>query len=201
MNKTEQRIIRYHDTVLRAADGGDMLVEGYALKFDKLTQIGSDKWGWMEKIAKTALDGAKLDDVVFNFNHNLDHMLSRTTNRSLTLIRDAIGLKMEARIVDTATGRDVYKLIQDGLIARMSFAAIIKTSVWTISEDDSQLDMREITAFERLFDVSAVTFPAYEDTSIQARGLIADDEVKRHFDQRKYQEQIQKLNKILGGTK
>ena len=198
----EQKILRYLDAELRAADddNGKMIVEGYALKFDKETVIGGSRWGWREKIARTALDGAKLDDVVFNFNHSLDNLLARTTNRSLALIQDFEGLKIQSEIVDTAIGRDVYKMIKDGLINRMSFAAIVKTSVWTIAETDDEMDLREITAIERLFDVSAVTFPAYEDTAIAARsGAYIDADVEGHFKKREYENQIKRLNEILGG--
>ena len=199
-----EKILRFLNAELRAADDSEaMTVEGYALKFDKETMIGSAPWGWREKISRTALDGAKLDDVVFNFNHMNDKLLARTLNRSLLLQKDTVGLKMSAQIIDTATGRDVYKLIQSGLIMRMSFAATIKTSVWTISENEEDLDMREITAVDRLFDVSAVTFPAYEDTAIAvSRGIDSiDTEAKRHLEQKKYGSQIARLNQILGGIK
>ena len=199
-----EKILRFLDAELRATeDTPNMTVEGYALKFDKETIIGPKSWGFREKISRTALDGAKLDDVVFNFNHLNEMLMARTLNRSLTLQVDTTGLKMSAQIIDTATGRDVYKMIQSGLIMRMSFAATIKTSVWTISENDEVMDLRDITAIDRLFDVSAVTFPAYEDTGIAvSRGIATlDEDAKRHFEQRQYNLQIQKLNQILGGIK
>jgi len=179
---------------MRASEEEDMKVEGYALKFDRETVIGG-KWGWREKIARTALDGAELNNVVFNFNHSFDSVLARTTNQSLQLSVDSIGLKVAAGIVDTSIGRDVFKLIKDGLVTQMSFQAVVKKSKWTFVEDGSdELDLREITEFGRFFDVSAVTLPAYEDTTISAR---SEELVYRQ--RQLFERQIQKLNQILGG--
>ena len=165
-----QAVLRCFDAEMRASDDGGMKVEGYALKFDKETQIGGKKWGWKESIAKTALDGADLGDVVFDLNHSFDLLLARTKNGSLSLKADGIGLKTSANIVDTATGRDVYRMVKDGLVTKMSFWAVIKGSEWIFADDDSdEMDRRVITEFGRFYDVSAVTFPAYEDTEIAAR--------------------------------
>jgi len=189
--------VRFFGAELRAAEDGEMAVEGYALKFDKETFIGPKTWGWNESISRTALDGAKLEDVVFNYNHSMDSILARTINRSLQLIVDSIGLRVTANIIDTAAGRDVFKMIKEGLISRMSFAAEIKKSEWTITEDDSDTpDSRIITEFGRFYDVSAVPFPAYEDTAIMAR-----NEEFTARQRQLYETQIHKLNKIIGGMK
>jgi len=200
----ENRILRYFEAEMRAKDGGNMEVEGYALKFEKETQIGSKKWGWLEKIKRTALDGADLSDVVFNFNHDMSNILAGTRNESLTLTADNTGLKTVARIADTSTGRDVYKLIEEGLICRMSFMAIISASEWIWADDDSdESDRREITGFGRFYDVSAVTFPAYEDTELGTRGSeVAVRSFSAELAQRKqqiYERQINRMEKILGG--
>lgn len=193
----EQKIVRFIDAEMRASDTEEMAVEGYALKFEKETVIGKAPWGWREKIARTALDGAAVDNVVFDFNHSWDNVLARTTNRSLELIVDSIGLKILARIVDTTIGRDVYKLIKEGLITRMSFQADIKKSDWTFIEDGGgEMDSRVITAFDRFYDVSAVTFPAYEDTVVAVRS----DEVAARQRQI-YEKQVNKLKTILGGKR
>jgi len=186
------------DSEMRARSDDTMEVEGYALKFDKETVIGG-KWGWTERINKAALDEADLSTVVFNFNHSLDSLLAGTRNKSLTLTTDSIGLKINARIVDTTMGRDVYQLIKDGLITQMSFWAVIKTSSWTwANEDDTEaMDEREILSFGRFIDVSAVTFPAYEDTELAARSLGGID--MQLIKQIQYEKQIRKMEKILGG--
>jgi hypothetical protein len=196
MEITEKKI-RFFGAELRAAETEDMSVEGYALKFDKAAFIGGKQWGWNEQISRTALDGAKLDDVVFNYNHSLDSILARTINNSLQLTVDGVGLRVTAKVIDTAAGRDVFKMIKEGLINRMSFAAEIRKSLWTLTEDGSDTpDSRVITEFGRFYDVSAVPFPAYDDTAITARNE------EYAFRQRQlYEIQIQKLEKIIGGIK
>lgn len=199
----EQKHIRYFDTemrALRSEEDNKMQVEGYALKWDKETQIGSDTWGWKEKISRSAMDTANISDVILNFNHSWDSVLARTTNGSLMLSTDDVGLKINAELVDTSQARDVYKMIDEGLINRMSFAVEIKKSEWEDFNDD-RMDIRTITEFGRFYDVSAVTFPAYDDTVISAR----DSENSRELEQRKkevaYRKQIKQLNEIMEDKK
>ena len=154
---------------MRADDTGEMRVRGYALKFNVVTMLGSRGWGWLESIAKEAMDTADLSDVVLDFNHEFGSLLARTSNGSLSLKADDTGLLAEARVADTAVGRDVYAMVKEGLVTKMSFMAVVKKSVWTFAEDGSEeTDSRVITGFGRFYDVSAVTFPAYEDTEILA---------------------------------
>lgn len=202
----EDKVVRYIDTVMRASeDNTVMRVEGYALKFDKETVIGSKKWGWKEKIDRTALDNANLSNVVFDFNHSFDSLLARTTNNSLKLIRDSTGLKVSADIIDTAIGRDVYKMIQEGLVTRMSFMAIVTKSQWIFAEGDSEdLDERTIMEFSDFYDVSAVTFPAYEDTSLQTRSPGDSDTVaylKAEHDKLRRELQDVRLDNIMKSLK
>lgn len=185
----EQKIVRYVTAEMRAADAsanadGERIVEGYALKFNERTQIGSGDWAWIEEIDPSAMDNADLSDVILNFNHDWDNLLARTKNNSLQLIVDDIGLKIIATLDDTQLGVDTYKRIQSGLINRMSFAVQVTANVW--SEAEGEMDHRKITGFGRFYDVSAVTFPAYEQTEITARSGISetDDLVKEHFEKR-----------------
>jgi HK97 family phage major capsid protein/HK97 family phage prohead protease len=167
MPDNRQRI--FSKAILRAAGSEEaMVVEGYALKFGQWTSIGSGRWGFDEQIARGAMSSADLSDVVLNFNHNLSDILARTTAKTLELEADDTGLKIRAELVDTQASRDVYELIRTGHITQMSFAVEIKESVWEIDEEGEERDKRTITAFGRFYDVSAVTFPAYEDTQIEA---------------------------------
>jgi hypothetical protein len=192
------KILRVFDAVMRAKSDAKMEVEGYALKFGKATQIGNKRWGWLESIAKTALNEADLGDVVFNVNHNMTDILAGTRNESLELIPDDTGLKIVARIADTSIGRDTFTLIKDGLICRMSFMAVIKSSEWTWADDSNpdDMDKREITSFGKFYDVSAVTFPAYEDTPLAARSLAAEMKEREKI---VYERQMSRIKKIIGG--
>ena len=146
-----------------------MVIEGYAAVFGKETLIGSEDWGFMESIDRSAFDGANMKDVPLKYNHSdAVPILARTRNKSLTLSVDDKGLKIHAELLDTQDGSDMYKRIKSGLIDKMSFA-------FTVAKQEcdykSKPMKRKITKFDRIFDVSVVDTPAYEDTSIYARSL------------------------------
>ena len=155
---------------LRATDaeGGKMILEGYAVVFDKETQIGDNIGGFRELIAPTAFDEADMKDVPLKYNHNdAVPILARTRNKSLTLEVDEHGLKIHAELLDTSDARDMYKRIEAGLLDKMSFAFTVRESKW--EDEQGLLPLRIITKIDRLYDVSIVDIPAYEDTKIGAR--------------------------------
>ena len=147
---------------------GKMIIEGYAAVFDKETLIGSEDWGFYESIDKRAFEGANMKDVPLKYNHSdAVPILARTRNKSLALSVDDKGLFISAELLDTQDCIDMYKRIKAGLIDKMSFA-------FTVKEEDvrkGKIPHRKITRFDRIFDVSVVDMPAYDDTSIYARSL------------------------------
>lgn len=145
-----------------------LVIEGYAAVYDSETFIGYNDWGFYETIERGAFDGADLQDVPLKYNH-LDAVpiLARTRNKSLTLTPDEKGLFIHAELLDTTDGRDMYKRIKAGLIDKMSFAFTVKDE--EILDADKANPRRKIKKFDRIFDVSVVDTPAYEDTSIYAR--------------------------------
>lgn len=150
----------------------DMIVEGYAFKYDTETVLyeREDGFQYREVIEKGALDGADISDVPFKYNHNDGvFIVARTRNSSLQLIPDDIGLFIRARFIDTQTGRDFFKMIQERLIDKMSFA-------FTESNDYSEeygdnFVTHHIRKFIRIWDVSGVDIPAYDATEIYARSI------------------------------
>lgn len=160
----------------RALDDGstveDMIVEGYAFKYDAETVLYETENGFQyrEIIEKGALDGADISDVPFKYNHNDSvFIVARTRNGSLELMPDDIGLFIRARFIDTQTGRDFFKMIQERLIDKMSFA-------FTESSDYSEeygenFVTHHIRKFRRIWDVSGVDIPAYDATEIYARSI------------------------------
>ena len=116
----ERRLIE-----IRAVDNTDnkMLVEGYAITYD---QPATHKYGsrkFTETIKRGSLDKTDMKDVPLRYNHNDNVMImARTRNKSLRLIKDDVGLKIQADLLDTQSNRDLYKGIQEGLIDKMSFA-------------------------------------------------------------------------------
>lgn len=170
MGKMEMRM-----ALLEPANNDDenkQLVEGYAAVFNQRALIWESEWsGWkyMEVIDRNAFDGADMSDTVFKYNHgDVAMILARASNNTLTMNTDDKGLRISADIIDTNNGTDVYKLIKRGDLNKMSFAFTVK-SERTEVDKENKIYTRTITAFDKIYDVAVIDFPAYDGTSIQAR--------------------------------
>lgn len=172
MNKpkfqNEQRLIEF-----RAVDNdeGKMLIEGYAITFDKPATHEYGGYKFTEVIKRGALDYTDMTDVPLRYNHNDSWcIMARTRNNSLQLIKDDAGLKIRAELIDTQSNRDIYKSIQEGLIDKMSFAFSVapKGDTWSYGQNET---FREVTNIKKLHDVSVVDTPFYDTTSIYARSF------------------------------
>lgn len=140
----------------------NMIVEGYAVVFDSPATHG-----FTEIIDKGAFNGCDMKDVCMKYNHDDSHrILARTRNGSLRLQIDDKGLFVHAELIDTTSNRDIYKMIQAGLLDKMSFAFTVEEEKW-----DLATDTRTILRIDKLFDVSVVDTPFYDTTSIYARAL------------------------------
>lgn len=146
---------------MRALEDDGMVVEGYAAVFDSVTNLGYMN----EVIDRGAFDGADMSDIVMKYNHENNVLpMARTRGGSLQFNVDDHGLKIRAKLPDTSVNRDIYTLIQEGVLSKMSFAFTVKSE-----EYDYETDTRRILAFDKIFDVSVVDVPAYESTEIYAR--------------------------------
>lgn len=154
-------------------DSGKMVVEGYAAVYDAATNIGGM---FTETIERGAFDSANMRDVPLKYNHSdAVPILARTRNKSLTLTPDEKGLKIRAELLDTTDGRDMFTRIKSGLLDKMSFAFSVNPDGETWETDDNGFQKRTIKKFDRIFDVSVVDTPAYDETEIYARSkAIAD---------------------------
>jgi len=158
-------------TFTRAAeDDSDSLgtFEGHAAVFNQETLIGNLRWGFIEQIRANAFDDVLDDDVRFLFNHD-GQPLARTTNGTLRLSQDSVGLVDIANIARTQLGQDMLVLVNRGDISQQSFAFTIADQEWdtkSIATDEGSLeiDRRTIVKIERLYDTSLVTYPAYDGT-------------------------------------
>ena len=173
----EIRVSNIEDyTIERRDDGTEgLIIEGYAAVYDSFADIGGM---FTETIERGAFDHADMRDVPLKYNH-VDNVpiLARTRNKSLTLIPDEKGLKIRAELLDTTDGVDMYKRIKAGLIDKMSFAFTIPEGGDTWTRDENGNKTRTIKRFDRVFDVSVVDMPAYEDTNIFARSKELADAV------------------------
>lgn len=166
-------------------DNHEMIVEGRAITFNSPTEIFEyDGVTYYEVISERALDKTDMSDVIFKYNH-LDSIpvLARTRGGSLQLIKDEKGLLVRAKLFDTSVARDLYTLIKEGAIDKMSFAFVIAANG---EEYDTKTRTRTITNIKRLYDVSAVDIPAYDDTSISARSFFELEREKERTLEREF---------------
>ena len=147
-------------------------LSGVPIVFDQRTNLG-----WHDEIIERgALDATDLRDVRFLINHNTDMIplaRSRNNNENSTMQMSVGDSGMNIRVdLDTennAESKALYSAVERGDISGMSFMFSVDSDAW---EDlESEHPTRIIRSISKVFEVSAVTFPAYEATSIQARGL------------------------------
>lgn len=155
------------------ADGTKRMVIGYAAIFGEVADIG----GYFDEvIARGAFtETLKTTDVRAYFNHDRGRVLGRISAGTLRLREDAKGLAVEIDLPDTSDGRDVRTLIDRGDVSGMSFRFNSVREVWDESGDKPQ---RTILQLE-LGEVSIVSEPAYDGTSVALRSLDAARKEKR----------------------
>lgn len=178
------------------AEEGKMIIEGYAALFDDETLIGSEEWGFYERIAKGAFDGANMKDVALKYNHSDSvPILARTRNKSLELTVDDKGLFIHAELLDTQDNIDMYKRIKAGLTDKMSFAFTVRSGGddW----EKGKIPKRTIKQFDGVFDVSVVDIPAYENTSIYARSLEKCETFKDAVESVKSEKRDYKISNLI----
>lgn len=153
----------------------ELWVEGYAARFNSPTVLFEyDGIEYKEQITRDAFTECKMDDVIFNYNHS-GRVMARTRNKTLQLAVDDNGLFIRARLDGTEEGRSLYNDIQNGYIDRMSFRFQIAQEAY-----DYQNHQWTVLRVKRLYDVSAVDIPAYDDTSIEARKADAEAVAREH---------------------
>ncbi len=163
---------------LRARGEGETpLIEGYAAVFYNPADPGTEYELWegcRERIMPGAFDRAvrERDDARCLFNHDPSQLLGRVGANTVTLSVDAHGLRYSNLPPNTADGTKVIELIRRGDVYGSSFAMVVTDQAW---RETDGVDIREILAVQ-LYDVSPVTYPAYEATStaLRAAGDLAE---------------------------
>jgi len=168
--------------VRRDVNRGDIGFAGHAAVFDQRTSIGNPlSWGFYEQIATGAFTKTIQEaDVRFLIDHDPSLLLARTKSGTLRLSEDKLGLATDADLASTTYGRDLAILLERGDVSQMSFGFQVPKGKdeWTIeqveTDDGTTVDVEVRTIREaKLFDVSVVTFPAYEGTDAQLRSMTA----------------------------
>lgn len=193
MNNKE---IRAMETI-KAVDDEKQIIEGYALKFNTLS---NDLGGFVEEISPEALKDADLSDVRCYFNHDSSKVLGRTTSQTLELKVDDEGLYFRCQLPDTSYAKDLYTSIRRGDISQCSFGFILDEDGDTFEKRDDGLFKRTLNKIKSIWDVSVVSVPAYSDTNV-APALRSIENIKQHeLDEIKAeqkQEEIRKQTELL----
>lgn len=183
-DKMEIRAFNFEVRAVNDEERGNYL-EGTPIVYDSWTDLG---W-YDEMIDRGALNGADLRDVRFLVNHNTDMIplaRSRNNNANSTMqlmVDPDVGMNIRVNL-DTENNFDaraLYSAVERGDISGMSFMFRVDSDKW--EDIESEHPKRHILSISQVMEVSAVTFPAYEATSIQARGLAdALDSAKASLD-------------------
>ena len=166
--------IRAFDFEVRAEENEERghILTGRPIVFGQRTDMG-----WYDEIIEQgALDETDLKDVRFLVNHNTDMIpLARSRNNTdnstmqMTVDQDGMGIRVDLDVENNAEAKSLYSAVARGDISGMSFMFTVDKDAW--DDIDSEHPTRRIRSLQKVFEVSAVTFPAYSQTSIQTRGL------------------------------
>ena len=127
---------------------------------------------YKEVVVRSAFDNTDMSDVIMQYNHE-GRVFARTSNNTLTVRPDERGLLTEADLGGTKLGNQVYEEIEGGYTNKMSVGFTVDGEEERREEapDGRLLITRVITSFRKLYDVSAVSIPANDATSISVRSL------------------------------
>ena len=147
-------------------------LSGRPIVFGQRTDMGT----FDEIIDAGALDTTDLKDVRFLVNHNVDMIpLARSRNNNenstmqMSVDADGMTIRVDLDTENNADAKSLYSAVNRGDISGMSFMFVVDKDSW--EDVDTEHPTRHIRSIRKVFEVSAVTFPAYSQTSIQARGL------------------------------
>lgn len=146
-----------------------LVLEGWPIVFNKLTKINDPAGSYTEVIRKTALGSTDLSDIRLLYNHDLNKIPFAKTPKTMRLEKETNGLQMIAKLPDTEEARSVYTAVKRGDLSGMSFAFKVPEGG---DEFNPKTKTREIFKIEKVYEISIVPFPAYPQTSVEARAII-----------------------------
>ena len=179
------------------------VVTGYASTFNEpYTLYEDDDWRFNEVVDARAFDKTDMSDVIMQYDHE-GRVFARMSNNTLTVIPDERGLLIEADLGGTELGRQLFEEIRGGYTNKMSFGFTVDGEDYldTKDVDGKALTVRTITSVRKLYDVSAVSLPANDATSISVRSL-TDGEIERIRAERLEAEKLElRRRKLLARAK
>ena len=185
VNEREYRDIDISGMELRTLDDGQMVVEGYATKWNEYLLWDDGEYRLYERFDPHAFDKCDLSDIIFQLNHE-GRVYARGGNKTLNVHPDEIGLAMAAYLGGTTEGRKIFEEIQGGYLTKMShgFRKLREKREVVENFADHRIDIhRTVLEVAKEYDVSVVSLPANDATSISARsiseGVIAEVKQER----------------------
>lgn len=165
----ELRICEIRAEALAEAEG--LLLEGTPIVYDTPTTIHDLAGEYIEVIKRGALDGADLTDTRLLYNHDLNKVPLARTPRTMQLKLEEDRLQMTASLPDTEEARSVYTAVKRGDLSGMSFAFKVPEGG---DSYDASTNTRTIHKIEKIYEISIVPFPAYPQTSVEARAAMKE---------------------------
>lgn len=158
---------------VRAADDENYMVEGYATVFNTPYTLYEDgQYRFDEQVDPNAFATTDMADVIMQYDHE-GRVFARISNETLNVEPDETGLKIRAYLGGTTIGKELYEEIKGGYTTKMSFGFTVDGEERTEKENGERTEiMRTITSVKKLYDVSAVSLPANDATSISARSYL-----------------------------
>ena len=150
---------------------------GRPIVFEEPTLIKVPAGAYTEIIKRGALDDADISDTRLMYNHDLNKVPLARTPKTMQMFKSDTGLEMMATLPDTEEARAVYMAVERGDLSGMSFAFVVPPGgdKW-----DRRNNTREIHKISKLLEVSVVPFPAYPQSSVEARAAaLAGDKIKQ----------------------
>lgn len=194
----------------RAESETEKVVSGYATTFNQPYELYRSSWdGYtyivMEQVDPDAFADTDLSDVIMQYNHE-GRVFARTSNGTMELDPDEHGLHVRANLGGTEIGRQLYEEIEGGYTDKMSFGFRVgKDKREETEERDNDTGtttvtiLRTILTISKLYDVSAVSIPANDGTSISSRNFAEGviDEVRKEIAERENRERQKQKIRIL----
>lgn len=187
--KYEQRSYNFEIRAEQSEEGLG-IVRGRPIVYNSRTDLGY----FDEVIERGALDGADLRDVRFLVNHDTSKIpLARSRNNNanstmqMSIDDQGMAIRVNLDIENNTEAKNLYSAIERGDISGMSFMFRVDDEEWT--ELETEHPTRHVRKISDVVEVSAVTFPAYEDTSISVRNKEALDNAKLALESAKRSQQ------------
>lgn len=179
--------------ILAPSASDEKIVRGYATTFDSPYLLYSDdEFELWETVDRNAFSETDSSDTIFQYDHT-GRVFARVSNGTLSLHADEHGLNIEANLGGTQIGRDLYEEILGGYTNKMSFGFTVSDDKWeNRRENGKEISQRIILGVKKLYDVSAVSIPANDQTSISARSLV-DGEIARLKAERLAREEMERI--------